>query len=282
MWVCQHCATYCPANTCANTCSTVQVTTHPRSAWCPRPGCGRSVQLQLQLRVPSGAAAGAGSGGNAAPAHAPTDPERLACAVASGRGALVTCGCGTAFCFCCGRTPAHEPASCAQMDAWEALQAATRSDAEAGSSAWVAGHTRPCPKCGARIQKVRGMPRGGRAWHPDGTRRPVWIQTPSSDTLSRSMLIVQHKDLAVQTSVWWQQTLAWAQLNAPACPTSASATAGPEPPTSLPASHPPPLTATATATRAYIFLLHLYGSSVFVVPCHVPQVEHTPLVPTAH
>ena len=124
---------------------------HPRSTWCPRPGCGRSVHVVVggtsastlgslgstsggggqarkggssnsldnissgdagvQAGREEGAAVRVGSSGDGGGGG---DPGRLALALAAHRGLTVQCACSTRFCFECGGPP-HEPASCEQV-----------------------------------------------------------------------------------------------------------------------------------------------------------------------
>ena len=146
------------------------VDVHPHTAWCPRPGCCASVLLRIPSSMPSEAGEGAG------------DVDRLGSALTSGRGLGVACGrCDTRFCFECGRSPPHEPASCAQVGGWyyrafmlcqcppnrghptvtmlfwfqvqqwEDLQLRLKKEDVAGSEAWLRRNTKPCPKCGCLV-----------------------------------------------------------------------------------------------------------------------------------
>jgi hypothetical protein len=84
------------------------VDVHPRTAWCPTPGCGTSIFV-------GGAPTSVGRNN-----HTMLDPDNVILAVESGRGLAVTCGqCYVRFCFECMQSPPHEPATCKQVGAEE-------------------------------------------------------------------------------------------------------------------------------------------------------------------
>jgi ariadne-1 len=62
----------------------------------------------------------------------------------------VVCKCGTSFCFHCGN-PAHSPAPCDLVKKWLTIN----DDGEAASERLIQSLTKPCPKCGTRIEKNR-------------------------------------------------------------------------------------------------------------------------------
>eukprot|EP00456_Euglypha_rotunda_P087610 TRINITY_DN8930_c0_g1_i3.p1 TRINITY_DN8930_c0_g1~~TRINITY_DN8930_c0_g1_i3.p1 ORF type:complete len:620 (-),score=105.07 TRINITY_DN8930_c0_g1_i3:30-1772(-) len=62
----------------------------------------------------------------------------------------VYCKCGQSFCFHC-QVVAHSPAPCDLAKKWGTLT----NDAEAASERLIQSLTKPCPKCGTRIEKNR-------------------------------------------------------------------------------------------------------------------------------
>ena len=63
----------------------------------------------------------------------------------------IACGCGTSVCFGCDQE-AHKPIDCKTLKKWNDIIA---SGAGVGDS-WIAMNTKPCPKCGVRIEKNSG------------------------------------------------------------------------------------------------------------------------------
>jgi len=88
--------------------------------------------------------------------HAKWCPSAPACGnaavvdLAFARVAEVHCRCGLDWCFRC-RTEAHFPATCEMAEAWRALL--VRGVIE---NAWIREHTKQCPACRRRIEKVYG------------------------------------------------------------------------------------------------------------------------------
>jgi ariadne-1 len=95
--------------------------------WCPAAGCGRSVELP---------------------------------AAAKGLAVGVTCACGHGFCFGCGAGPAHEPASCAEWEAFGRLLSERRARGEQDSEGWIRANTTRCRRCEAPIQVPPASRRG--------------------------------------------------------------------------------------------------------------------------
>jgi ariadne-1 len=62
----------------------------------------------------------------------------------------VACLCGHPFCFRCGEA-AHDPASCAQLAAWN-----EKCRDESETAHWLIINTKKCPKCDTRIEKNQG------------------------------------------------------------------------------------------------------------------------------
>ncbi|KAK9835713.1 hypothetical protein WJX74_006510 [Apatococcus lobatus] len=67
----------------------------------------------------------------------------------------VDCSCGTRFCFHCGLAP-HAPADCQSVAAWEALVEKVQREQKGWTQAWLTEHTKGCPGCKARIQRIAG------------------------------------------------------------------------------------------------------------------------------
>ena len=103
-------------------------------AWCPAPACSAAV-------VAPGARGGNDSGGLSSGdgRHNVANLRTAACGA-----------CGMRFCFLCSRE-AHEPASCAHVEAW-----ALKCGAESQSAGWIVAHTKKCPACGVRVEKNQG------------------------------------------------------------------------------------------------------------------------------
>ena len=64
----------------------------------------------------------------------------------------VLCECGNAFCFGCDKD-AHKPLDCKALDEW---QKKIQDGAGDTGDAWIKLNTKPCPKCGVRIEKNAG------------------------------------------------------------------------------------------------------------------------------
>ncbi|CAM9350993.1 unnamed protein product [Choristocarpus tenellus] len=62
----------------------------------------------------------------------------------------VRCRCGAVFCFKCGEET-HEPASCAELEAWK-----EKCQNESETANWIVANTKQCPKCKTRIEKNQG------------------------------------------------------------------------------------------------------------------------------
>ena len=62
----------------------------------------------------------------------------------------VTCSCGFSFCVRC-QEEAHQPATCKQVETWNEKE---KSDSE--NLGWIKANCKPCPKCGANIEKNQG------------------------------------------------------------------------------------------------------------------------------
>lgn len=87
------------------------------------------------------------------------------CCALCGAGSAVTvkCGEGHLFCWSCGEE-AHWPCSCEQWAQWgremEAMAASDGGDTtqseESMNAAWIAMHTKPCPRCHKPIEKNQG------------------------------------------------------------------------------------------------------------------------------
>ncbi|GBG84486.1 hypothetical protein CBR_g38770 [Chara braunii] len=107
--------------------------------WCPLPGCGRAVYHKRESseeNVSSTLGEGGVSGINLA--------------------RNVECICGHAFCWNC-RKPAHEPATCKQVDKWDKQKSVRLKNAEALESAdWIRKHAKYCPSCRTICQRDGG------------------------------------------------------------------------------------------------------------------------------
>ena len=62
----------------------------------------------------------------------------------------VSCPLGHSFCFQC-QEEAHEPCSCAQLQAWKEKNAL-----ESDNAHWIIANTKRCPQCTVRIEKNQG------------------------------------------------------------------------------------------------------------------------------
>ena len=132
------------------------VESNPRLKWCPHRGCGRAVvidashpdvqALRERLQPP--------------PLSSPL--EGIVRRLRPSR-STVQCGVGHLFCYVCSGS-AHDPLSCVLFKKWDTLVfEKTGSHAEqigdrgsAATELWMKSHTKPCPKCGANIQKNQG------------------------------------------------------------------------------------------------------------------------------
>eukprot|EP00539_Tryblionella_compressa_P008195 CAMPEP_0178764290 /NCGR_PEP_ID=MMETSP0744-20121128/17709_1 /TAXON_ID=913974 /ORGANISM="Nitzschia punctata, Strain CCMP561" /LENGTH=554 /DNA_ID=CAMNT_0020419449 /DNA_START=48 /DNA_END=1712 /DNA_ORIENTATION=- len=61
------------------------------------------------------------------------------------------CACGTSFCFGCHANEPHIPVSCSKLALWK-----EKNQSEGESNKWILVNSKPCPKCGARIEKEGG------------------------------------------------------------------------------------------------------------------------------
>lgn len=97
------------------------VETFGMTRWCPGPGCEQ-------------VAFAAGSGG-----------------VFADAGGVAKCDkCDCQFCLKCGEEP-HAPITCKDLAMW---QEKCRNESETAN--WILANTKPCPKCGSRIEKNQG------------------------------------------------------------------------------------------------------------------------------
>lgn len=58
--------------------------------------------------------------------------------------------CDTSFCMCCGEEP-HSPSTCKELARWN-----EKCKNESETANWILANTKPCPKCGSRIEKNQG------------------------------------------------------------------------------------------------------------------------------
>eukprot|EP00659_Diplonema_papillatum_P021479 gene21479-33043_t len=86
--------------------------------WCPSSKCDNAIFLQGHVEA----------------------PEALP----------VTCGCGYCFCFNCSHEN-HSPATCKMLKVWMQKE---REDS--ATDTWIVANTKPCPGCGANIEKNAG------------------------------------------------------------------------------------------------------------------------------
>lgn len=97
------------------------VETYGMTRWCPGPGCE---QVALAR----------GSGG-----------------VFADAGGVAKCNqCETCFCLKCGEEP-HAPIGCKDLAMWQ-----EKCKNESETANWILANTKPCPKCGTRIEKNQG------------------------------------------------------------------------------------------------------------------------------
>eukprot|EP00891_Asterochloris_glomerata_P009523 jgi/Astpho2/9523/Aster-x0851 len=109
-----------------------------QQSMCPEPACGQVVSLAPfvdDVSLSTGQ-----------PLHQAMPPQ-------SSR--TVHCKRGHSFCFACGGL-AHEPAGCEQAREWQVLMAKLRNTTRSIDEGWMTSHTKPCPGCGSRIQRISG------------------------------------------------------------------------------------------------------------------------------
>lgn len=94
---------------------------HPETAWCPKPGCGRSISMLVKSQVP-------------------------------GYPSVVACSCGTRFCFNCKELGGHEPVSC---EAWHKWREEVEKVEKCATRRWLLDNSKEC-SCGAMIQRTGG------------------------------------------------------------------------------------------------------------------------------
>mmetsp|Transcript_24078 Transcript_24078/g.36424 ORF Transcript_24078/g.36424 Transcript_24078/m.36424 type:complete len:334 (+) Transcript_24078:231-1232(+) len=81
--------------------------------------------------------------------------ERIACASSTSAmeqaGNVAHCdSCESSFCLRCGEEP-HSPSSCKELERWN-----EKCKNESETANWILANTKPCPKCGSRIEKNQG------------------------------------------------------------------------------------------------------------------------------
>lgn len=81
--------------------------------------------------------------------------ERIACASSTlameQEGNIAHCEpCDNAFCIVCGEEP-HSPCTCKELERWN-----EKCKNESETANWILANTKPCPKCGSRIEKNQG------------------------------------------------------------------------------------------------------------------------------
>jgi ariadne-1 len=100
------------------------VESNPQLRWCPGKGCDRIAYCR----------------GTKSSKRQQSKPITAACDA-----------CNSTFCFGCGEE-AHAPATCQQLTLWKEKN--TSGDSETAN--WMTVNTKPCPKCGKRIEKDGG------------------------------------------------------------------------------------------------------------------------------
>ena len=81
--------------------------------------------------------------------------ERVAIALSASAmeqdGKVAHCdACTTSFCLVCGEEP-HSPCNCKELAVWN-----EKCKNESETANWILANTKPCPKCGSRIEKNQG------------------------------------------------------------------------------------------------------------------------------
>lgn len=142
---------------------------NPNTRWCPHPGCERAVHL----KTPAPTNGGRQQEGGGTEEEGASRTLSVGSSVSGGQSSSggqeqrnVDCGAGHFFCWSCSGE-AHDPCSCDTWKAWKGRVAdvgdkdvskATAESLAAGASsdAWVAKHSKPCPKCKIPIQRSDG------------------------------------------------------------------------------------------------------------------------------
>jgi ankyrin repeat/IBR domain-containing protein 1 len=124
------------------------IESHPHTRYCPHPGCERAIHLKL-LTNTGGEESTDGNNSTSSSGVDVILPRN------------VDCGIGHFFCWSCSED-AHDPCSCEIWKAWKERIQSIEADGleaniiKASSEAYVAKHSKPCPKCKRPIQRSDG------------------------------------------------------------------------------------------------------------------------------